>query len=113
MARSKREFMNKLGARHPYLSAEVVELSTEARFQTKLCAFEILTPPKHDYNDQKKILSVPTLLAIGRIEGIISTKLARKLSELNGHVKIDSTSLSRHPLKIFDWKPLPPSVTMC
>ena len=43
---SKGEVLAQLRARHPHRSSELIELLTESRLQTRIDAFEVLTPPK-------------------------------------------------------------------
>jgi len=44
----KSDLVAQAGARHPRRSHEIIELQAEARLQTRLSAFDVLTPPSPD-----------------------------------------------------------------
>ena len=51
--------------RHPRRSSEIVELLAEARLQTRMSAFDVLTPPNPEYRQLVSTIDVPSLLVIG------------------------------------------------
>lgn len=67
---------------------ELIERLAEARFQTSIHAFEILTPPNPDYKLVIQALKVPTLLVIGGPGGVISPLMANELAELNHWLEV-------------------------
>ena len=69
--------------RHPDRSFETLELIAQARFQTSINAFEILTPPNPDYMQLASSIDVPSLLIIGDTGNVVSTAVAEKLQRLN------------------------------
>lgn len=71
--------------RSPHRSAEMIEHLVDARLQTSLHAFEILTPPNPDYRDLVRLVRVPTLLVIGE-RGVVSLDTAKELQQLNALV---------------------------
>ncbi len=73
--------------RHSRRSREVIELFAQARFQTSIHAFEILTPPNPDYVQLINNLHVPSLLVIGGVGSVVTPEVASKLSELNQHLE--------------------------
>lgn len=46
--------------RHPHRSFELVELTSNARLQTRISAFEVLTPPNPEYRELVSDISVPS-----------------------------------------------------
>jgi len=68
--------------RSPHRSAEMLELLVDARLQTSLSAFEVLTPPNPDYRELVRRIRVPTLLVIGE-RGVVSLETAEELQRLN------------------------------
>jgi N-formylmaleamate deformylase len=65
-------------ARHANRSSEIVELVTEARLQTRLRAFDVLTPPNPEYHQSVSKICVPILLVIGDAP-VVSLETAREL----------------------------------
>jgi pimeloyl-ACP methyl ester carboxylesterase len=98
LGRSKEDFLAELRIRHHHRPLELIELFAEARFQTSLHAFEILTPPNPDYRQLITTLSVPTLLVIGGTGGIVSPALAAELAELNPYLKIAQIAEAGHAI---------------
>lgn len=76
------ELLAQARLRHPARSAEVQECLVDARLQTSLSAFEVLTPPNPDYCELVKHISAPILLVIGD-RGVVSLETAGKLRALN------------------------------
>ena len=81
--RSKEDFLIELRIRHRTRSPELIELFAQARFQTSIHAFEILTPPNPDYRQLINTLDIPSLLVIGGVGGIVSPIVAAELASLN------------------------------
>lgn len=59
-------------------------------------AFEILTPPNPDYMQMINTIDIPSLLVIGDVDGIVSTKRAADLAKLNHHLKIVQIAKAGH-----------------
>jgi pimeloyl-ACP methyl ester carboxylesterase len=74
--------------RHPHRSSEFVELITDARLQTQLSAFDVLTPPNPEYRELVSDISVPVLLVIGD-NGAVSLETARELQKLNQRLRYE------------------------
>ena len=68
--------------RHPHRSSEIIALVTDARQQTPLCAFDVLTPPNPDYRALVSLIGAPILLVAGD-KGVVSGETARELQSLN------------------------------
>lgn len=75
-------------ARHPHRSHEIVELLAQARLQTRMSAFDVLTPPNPDYERLVREIQVPILLVIAD-GGVVSFDTARDLQKLNPLVRIE------------------------
>jgi pimeloyl-ACP methyl ester carboxylesterase len=58
------EVLSDLSARHPHRSREIIELIAHARLQTRLEAFDVLTPTNPDFRQLISAIRVPTLLII-------------------------------------------------
>lgn len=71
-----------LRLRHAHRSPEMIELLADARLQTHLRAFEVLTPPNPDYRELIRSVRAPLLLVLGG-RGIVSPETAQQLQGLN------------------------------
>lgn len=87
-----------LKARHPRRSSEIVELLAEARLQTRMSAFDVLTPPNPDHRQLVRKIQVPIMLIIGDT-GVVSVDTARELQSLNRHVRIEQIQDTGHGLQ--------------
>ena len=74
--------------RHPHRLSEFVELITDARLQTQITAFDVLTPPNPEYRELVSTICVPVLLVIGD-KGVVSLETARELQNLNQHLRYE------------------------
>lgn len=82
--------------RHSRRSREIIELFAQARFQTSMRAFEVLTPPNPDYMELINALDVPSLLVIGDVNSVVSFELATELAGLNQHLEIVQIAEAGH-----------------
>jgi N-formylmaleamate deformylase len=85
--RSKEDYLAEILVRHSHRSREVIELFAQARFQTSISAFEILTPPNPDYVQLINTIEVPSLLVIGGVGGVVSSEMATELALLNQYLE--------------------------
>jgi N-formylmaleamate deformylase len=83
--------------RHPRRSSELVELITDARLQTKIRAFDVLTPPNPEYRELVRTICVPVLLVIGD-DGVVSLETARELQNLNQRLRYERIADAGHGL---------------
>ena len=88
LQQSKENFLAKSRVRHSHRSSELIELFVEARFQTRISAFEILKPPNPDYMQLISIINTPTLLIIGDIGSIVTLEMAIEFKRLNQYLEI-------------------------
>jgi pimeloyl-ACP methyl ester carboxylesterase len=91
----KGEVLADLKARHPRRSAEMLELLAEARLQTRMSAFDVLTPPNPDYRELVREIGVPILLAIAD-GGVVSIDVARELQTVNSRVRVEEIQGAGH-----------------
>jgi pimeloyl-ACP methyl ester carboxylesterase len=82
LASSRSDLLAQARFRNQCRSAEIMEWLVDARLQTSMSAFEVLTPPNPDYHELIRSIRAPTLLVIGG-KGIVSLDTARELQELN------------------------------
>ena len=92
---SKDEIVAEACARHPHRSAEILELLAEARLQTRMSAFEVLTPPNPDYCELVRTIRVPILLVIGDAP-VVSLETARELQGVNPRVRVEQIQDAGH-----------------
>jgi N-formylmaleamate deformylase len=74
--------------RHPRRSSEIVELFADARHQTRMSAFDVLTPPNPEYRRVVSAIVVPILLVIGD-SPVVSLETARELQGLNARLRVE------------------------
>ena len=86
--RPKEELLAEMRARPRRRSCEVIELFAQARFQTSIRAFEVLTPPNPDYVQLIHTLDVPSLLITGDVGAVVSPKVAAELVGLNQRLEV-------------------------
>ncbi len=79
---SRSDLLAQSRLKHPNRSAEIIEHMTDARLQTSLEAFEVLTPPNPDYRELVSSIDAPILLVLAS-SGIVSVEAARELQSLN------------------------------
>ncbi len=94
--RPKEKYLAEVLVRHSHRSREIIELFAQARFQTSMHAFDILTPPNPDYIQLIKALDVPSLLVIGDLGLVVSTEMATELADLNQHLKVAQIAEAGH-----------------
>jgi len=95
LSRRRDEVVTELRARNPHRSPEVRALFAQARLQTCLSAFDVLTPPNPDYRQLVSAIEVPSLLVIGDTP-VVSLETARELQSLNPRVRVEQIRDARH-----------------
>ncbi len=91
----KTAIVAELKARHPHRSAEIVTLLAEARLQTRMSAFDVLTPPNPEYQRLVREIHVATMLVIAE-NGIVSSDTARALQTLNPRIRVERIEGASH-----------------
>jgi N-formylmaleamate deformylase len=94
---NKGDVVAQLRQRHPHRSSEFIELLAEARLQTRIDAFEVLTPPNPEYRELVSTIYVPILLVIGD-NGVVSLETARELQKLNPRLRVEGIEDVGHGL---------------
>jgi len=84
----KCDVLAQLRVRHPRRSSEFIEPLAEARLQTRIDAFDVLTPPNPEYHELVGTIYVPILLVIGD-KGVVSLETARELQNLNPRLRVE------------------------
>ncbi len=97
LSRDRETVLAEAWARHPHRYPEMIELVTEARMNTRLPAFEVLTPPNPDYQRLVSVIDAPSLLVIGD-QGVVSLERARELQKLNPRLRVEQIEDAGHGL---------------
>jgi pimeloyl-ACP methyl ester carboxylesterase len=92
----KEDLLAQIQARHNRRTLEVIKLFAQARFQTSIRAFEVLTPPNPDYLQLINTLDVPSLLVIGDVGSVVSTEIAAELATLNHRLEVVQIAEAGH-----------------
>jgi pimeloyl-ACP methyl ester carboxylesterase len=88
LALDRSDVLADLRARHTRRSPEILELIAGARLQTRMNAFDVLTPPNPEYRQLVSTIDVPILLVIGDA-GVVSLETARELQSLNSRIRVE------------------------
>lgn len=88
LSRPRQDLLADMLGRHSHRSREIIELLVQARFQTSMRAFEVLTPPNPDYVQLINTLDVPSLLVIGDVGSVVSPEMAAELAGLNQRLEV-------------------------
>jgi N-formylmaleamate deformylase len=98
LSSDKGDVMAQARARHPQRSPEFIELLAEARLQTQMAAFDVLTPPSPEYRELVSGISVPILLVIGDNGAVVSLETAQELRNLNPGLRVEQIQDVGHGL---------------
>ncbi len=93
--RSKSDLLADLPTRHSHRSPEILELLAKARLQTRMSAFDVLTPPNPEYRQLVSAIHVPALLVIGDTP-VVSIETARELQGLNSRLRVEQIQNAGH-----------------
>lgn len=88
LSQDKCDALAQLRSRPTHRSPEIVELIASARLQTRMSAFDVLTPPNPDYRQLVSTIDVPLLFVIGDA-GVVSLDTVRELQSLNPHIRVE------------------------
>ncbi|HTT06643.1 MAG TPA: alpha/beta hydrolase [Steroidobacteraceae bacterium] len=94
---SRDSLLADLRSRHPQRSDEILALLAEARMQTRLEAFEVLTPPNPDYRHLVSAVRAPIMLVIGD-RPVVTLETARALQSHHPRVRIEQIAGAGHGL---------------
>jgi N-formylmaleamate deformylase len=85
--------------RHPKRSNETIELFANARLQTSMAAFDVLTPPNPDFEQLVSKIDIPCLLIFGD-KGVVSSAIAERLQNLNPRLSVEQIQEAGHVLHL-------------
>ena len=88
LSADKRDLLAQSRLRHPHRSSELIDIIADARLQTQINAFEVLTPPNPAYRELIRSIRVPILLVVGG-RGLVSLETARALQGLNPYLSYE------------------------
>ena len=97
LTRSKAELVADARARHRHRPPEIAELQVDARLQTSLAAFDVLTPPNPLYRELVRAIDVPALLVIGGAP-VVTPEQATELRGLNARLRVEQIADAGHGL---------------
>lgn len=83
--------------RHAHRRPEIVELVTEARLNTRIETFDVLTPPNPDYQRLVRAIDAPILLVIAD-KGVVSPDMAHDLQAINPRLRVEQIRDAGHGL---------------
>lgn len=92
----REDLLAEMQVRHSHRSPEVIELFAQARFQTSIRVFEVLTPPNPDYVQLINTLDVPSLLVIGDVGSVVSPEMAAELVKHNHRLGVVQIAEAGH-----------------
>jgi pimeloyl-ACP methyl ester carboxylesterase len=98
LSRTRSELLAEAQARHSRRSPEILELFAEARLQTCMGAFDVLTPPNPEYRQLVSTIDAPTLLVIGDTGNVVSLETAMELQSLNPRMRVEQIRDAGHAL---------------
>ena len=84
--------------RHTRRPAGMVDLLVSARLQTRMSAFDVLTPPNPDYRQLMRTIEVPTLMVIADA-GVVSLETAGELQRLNPRIQVEQIQDAGHGIQ--------------
>lgn len=90
------ELLTQTRSRHARRSPEIVALQVEARLQTSVSAFDVLTPPNPDYRELLWSIQAPTLFVVGDSGMAISDEVVREVATLNSRLEIARLEKASH-----------------
>ncbi len=94
----KEDVLAQARVRHAHRRPELVELVAEARLETRISAFDVLTPPNPEYHQLVSTIDVPILLVIGDNGAVVSLETARELQNLNPRLRVEQIQDAGHGL---------------
>ena len=95
LSKTKSDLVTEARRRHPGRSPELVEILAEARLQTRMSAFDVLTPPNPEYRQLVSRIDVPILLVIGD-KPVVELETATELQRLNPRLRVEQIKDAGH-----------------
>jgi N-formylmaleamate deformylase len=91
----KHDVLAEARGRHTRRSPEILAIFAEARLQTRMSAFDVLTPPNPDYRQLVSAIDVPSLLVIGDTP-VVPLETAIELQGLNPRLRVEQIRDAGH-----------------
>jgi pimeloyl-ACP methyl ester carboxylesterase len=85
--------------RYPKRSKETIALFAQARLQTSMAAFDVLTPPNPEYKVLVSAIDAPSLVIFGD-SGVVSTVVAEELQRLNPRFQAEQIREAGHSVHL-------------
>ena len=82
-------------ARQSHRSVETVELLADATLQTRMAAWDVLTPPTPDFRNIVSAFDVPALLVIGDAP-VVTREVAADLQTVNKRLRVEEIANAGH-----------------
>ncbi|MBA2369354.1 MAG: alpha/beta hydrolase [Candidatus Protochlamydia sp.] len=98
LSQPKEHLLIEMKNRHTRRSDEIIEFIVQARFQTDIRAFEILTPPNPIYLELINTITIPCLLVMGDRGSVVDFEMAAQLSKLNQQLEVVQIKEAGHGL---------------
>ncbi len=96
LSRSREDYLAEMRDRPSRRSGELIERIAQARLQTSIHAFKVLTPPNPDYVELIKALDVPSLLILGEVDPVVSPEVAAELAGINPCLEVVQIKKAGH-----------------
>jgi pimeloyl-ACP methyl ester carboxylesterase len=97
LSQSLDELVKDARIRHPYRPLDTIQLIAQARLQTSMAAFDVLTPPNPEFRQLVRGIDIPSLLVMGDT-GVVSPAVAEELQLLNPRFQIQLIQKAGHGL---------------
>lgn len=85
--------------RHPNRPEEINKMFAQARLQTSMAAFDVLTPPNPDYKMLVSVIDIPSLIVFGD-RGVVSSGVAEELQQLNPKLQAEQIQDAGHSVHL-------------
>jgi pimeloyl-ACP methyl ester carboxylesterase len=95
LTQDRRDVLADLTMRHTRRSPEIINLLANARLQTRMNVFDVLTPPNPEYRQLVNAIEAPILFVIGDA-GVISLETVRELQSHNPRIRVELISDAGH-----------------
>jgi N-formylmaleamate deformylase len=98
LSQDRCDVLANLRSRHPHRSPEILELIANARLQTWMSAFDVLTPPNPEYHQLVNTIDVPILFIMGDA-GVVCPETASELQGINSRIRVELIQGAGHAVQ--------------
>ena len=97
----RKDFLTEIRIRHSHRSSELIETIRAGQgFKPVFMLFEVLTPPNPDYRELIKTFDIPSLLVIGGVGAVVSSRVAAELAGLNQRLEVVQIKEAGHGIPL-------------